>query len=366
MKKERQAVKEQRIYAGNLEDILTEDVSEVKTILEEILGNVPIGVDVVDDLIKVFEKRTELKKYLVEVLKSNKRFSEKYRRKFLRRIISREDEAFFFLFISELKIYQSDFEELKKARDVNIYPLFIYMMPEKLREFYRICAEKEELRRFINTNVNEMVIDIIRCNMRCKSLDGIVEFFPKLVPQVIQSLLADKKYHYFYLSYLQLAADCRYFVSGKAFYKLKKFIRENMPTILRDMYKERHNIHQAVWLFETEFNVSSNKIYAVMKELYLSDKDEIVDLNSAEYLRDYDCDGRVVEIFGDFDENAGYIDDFILTREGYDIMAKNCYELVAYYPGYVAWISEVFPHEPAALMLKIAQNPEDELINKMW
>ena len=244
-----------------------------------------------------------------------------------------------------------------------IYSMLREMDSMSLKNFFWAISKNELARVSFCENVPTILEAFIdeETTAFSEAFDNIIEFFPECIGKSLHYILNRKLYSdecEIELYALQLVADSRYgyLTSEKAYLKLRDWVRNNVEKLVSQADRENCT-SEMIWMLKNEFDVKERKIIKAMIEhaealiSQCENYDDVTDRNGFLY-------------FGD-DWEKGIVEEYLMSREGYDLMEDKCYRLARMFPYSVVTISQMFPHADEELLLKVAKEPDNEVIIKM-
>lgn len=244
-----------------------------------------------------------------------------------------------------------------------IYSLLRDMDSVDLRNFFWAISKNELTRVSLWENVSTILEAFIDEETTAfnEAFNNIIEFFPECIGKSLYYILNRNLYSdecKIELYALQLVADSRYgyLTSEKAYLKLRDWVRNNVEKLVSQADRENCT-SEMIWMLKNEFDVKERKIIKAMIEhaealiSQCENYDDVTDRNGFLF-------------FGD-DWEKGIVEEYLMSREGYDLMEDKCYRLARMFPYSVVTISQMFPHADEELLLKVAKEPDNEVIIKM-
>lgn len=311
---------------------------------------------------------------ILELLMTDEEMAEK-RLEFLDWLILNCETDLFISFISKLELSADEVVRLFKKSgylvetgnleygESTIYSLLRDMDSVDLRNFFWAISKNELTRVSLWENVSTILEAFIDEETTAfnEAFNNIIEFFPECIGKSLYYILNRNLYSdecKIELYALQLVADSRYgyLTSEKNYIALREWVRNNVGKLISQADGAKCTA-ELIWRLKNEFDVEESVIVDAMLE---HTEAFINKCQNAEF--DYDDNSYVC--FGD-DLEISIINEYLMSREGYDLMEDNCYRLARILPHSVVTISEMFPYADEVLLLKVAREPSNEVICEM-
>jgi len=350
-KNSRRSVKPETEQVTNIKELLEGEAilrkDMIKKLMEEAYSTETAAVVLMNAAIK----KEELHSCILELLEEDEGLRRRYKTEFLKMALREEYMSWFLDILSngevtdeEIQLISDAVKEADRGRENTISILSSYSSDNECYEMYRVFYENEKLRELMSKNIGYFLADIgIKLNPQ-SHMGAIARFFPEYIFLTIKSFFEEDLKDVAgedLLYVLQLATDSKYLVCDDDFFEIKKLVCDNASDVIQTNFGYFEESYRLVWLLEEEFDVGSNKLYAALEEYYENNP-----------------------LINDYSDGLEVMDEYMMTKAGYELMKDNCYEITADYPEQIFELCDRFPEEDEAFLFRIAREPKNELLRK--